>query len=281
MLRVAAVRAGVCCCFALLAPYPLGVAAPAGDHATAHMRVQYAVTFNGFEVGSVAFEAQAAEQSYSLSASAHLSVLLGVVSWEGETRSSGAIAKEATRPAAYSFDFKSRIGVGSTTIAFAEDAVSSITQLPPAPVNPDAIPLREDHLKGVVDPLTALLLLSRGAGGNPCPRRIPIFDGRERFDLLFSYKGQIPVVEQAASGQPGIAVLCKVRYLPIAGHKVDADTQFMAGNEEIEVALRPIPTAHVFVPYQITIPTRLGTAALMAKRVEIAAPGKPQIALLH
>jgi hypothetical protein len=260
----------------------LAAATPvAADQGVARMRVEYAVSFNGFEIGNVAVEALAAAQSYSLAAHARFSVLLGVLSWEGETRSSGVIAKEATRPAAYSFAFKSGGGGGSTTMAFAEGAVTSITELPPATVSPDVVPLREDHLKGVVDPLTALLVLSRGPSSNPCQRRIPVFDGRERFDLLFSYKGQTAVTEQAASGQPSIALLCRIRYMPIAGHKADSDTQFMADTEDIEVALRPIPAANVFVPYQVSIPTRFGTVRLVAKRVEIAAPGTPQIALLH
>jgi hypothetical protein len=55
----------------------------------------------------------------------------------------------------------------------------------------------------------------------------------------------------------------------------------MAANEGIEVALRPIPAANLFVPYSITIPTRVGIASLQSKRVEIVTPGKPQIALLH
>ena len=89
------------------------------------------------------------------------------------------------------------------------------------------------------------------------------------------------VTEQQPSGQPGMAHVCRVRYLPIAGHKVDSDTKFMAANDAIEVALRPVPSANVFVPYQITIPTMAGSATIVSKRVEIASPGKPQIALLH
>jgi hypothetical protein len=282
---VAAAAIGARCLLAVLLSLLLltvdATAQKPAEHAPARMRVLYEVNFNGFVVGSFAFDAQAAGESYSLAGSARLSVLLGVLSWEGETRSFGMLAKEATRPATFSFDFKSGLAAGSTTLAFADDAVSSITQLPPAAVDPSAIPLREDHLKGVVDPLTALMVLSRASSSNPCQRRIAIFDGRERFDLLFSYKGQMPVTEQPASGQPSVALLCRVRYLPIAGHKVDPETQFMAANEAIEVALRPIPAANLFVPYHITVPTRLGTASLIAKRVEIASPGKPQIALLH
>src|SRR5262249_24949031 len=152
--------------------------------------------------------------------------------------------------------------------------------VPPPSINPAAIPLREDHLKGVVDPLSALLVLTR-ASPSPCERRIPLFDGRERFDLLFSYKGDLKVTEQLPSGQPPLAVLCRVKSLPIAGHKVDLENRFMAANEDIEVALRPIPTAKVFVPYQMSIPTLLGVASIIAKRVEIASPGQPEIALLH
>ena len=72
-----------------------------------------------------------------------------------------------------------------------------------------------------------------------------------------------------------------MRYLPIAGHKVDSETKYMAANDAIEVALRPVPSANVFVPYQITIPTMAGSATIVSKRVEIVSPGKPQIALLH
>ena len=68
---------------------------------------------------------------------------------------------------------------------------------------------------------------------------------------MFSRKGEMQVTEQQPSGQPGVAHVCRVRYLPIAGHKIDSETKFMAANDAIEVALRPIPSANVFIPYQI------------------------------
>ena len=55
----------------------------------------------------------------------------------------------------------------------------------------------------------------------------------------------------------------------------------MAANDGIEVALRPIPSANMLVPYQINIPTMAGYASIVSKRVEISSPGKPQIALTH
>jgi hypothetical protein len=78
-----------------------------------------------------------------------------------------------------------------------------------------------------------------------------------------------------------MAHVCRVRYLPIAGHKADSETSYMAANNEIEVALRPVPSANVLIPYQVNIPTMAGSATIVSKRVEIDSPGKPQIALLH
>jgi Protein of unknown function (DUF3108) len=256
-------------------------AAMAAETWPANVRALYEINFNGFNVGTFEFESQAESQSYTLIANARLSILLGAFTWNGETRSFGSIVNQAPKPASFTFDFRSNLRAGSTKLGFSDGAVTDISNLPPMIPSVPTIPVREQHLKGVVDPLSAIMMLSRSPSADPCDRRIPIFDGKERFDLLFSHKGEMRVTEQAPSGQPVLAHVCRVRYLPIAGHKIDNDTKFMAANDAIEVALRPIPSANVFVPYQISIPTMAGSATIISKRVEIISPGKPQIALLH
>lgn len=284
--RAARVAKGVCSILAGLTVSLAGLAgspgaAAAADTWPANVRAVYDINFNGFNVGTFEFQSQAESQSYTLLANARLSVLLGAFTWDGEIRSFGLIASQAPKPASFSFDFKSNLRAGSTKLGFANGAVTDITHLPSEIARPDIIPLREQHLKGVVDPLSAIMVISRGSSANPCDRRIPIFDGKERFDLVFSYKGEMRVVEQAPSGQPGVAHVCRVKYLPIAGHKLDTETSFMATNNEIELALRPVPSANVLIPYQVSIPTMAGSATIVSKRVEIVSPGKPQIALLH
>jgi hypothetical protein len=264
----------------------VGVAASASPASAqgwpANVRAVYDVNFNGFNVGSFEFEAQAEQQSYTLVGNAKLSILLGAFTWDGLTRSFGLITDEAApKPAAFSFDFKSSMKSGSTRMEFAHGEVTDIKNLPLTPPKGDIIPVREQHLKGVLDPLSAIMAVSRGSTASPCERRVPIFDGKERFDLVLSPKGETKITEQQPSGQPGMAHVCRVRYLPIAGHKVDSDTKYMAANDAIEVMLRPIPSANVFVPYQITIPTMAGVATIVSKRVDIVLNGKPQIALLH
>jgi hypothetical protein len=267
-------------CFSLAASSGASATATAAEAWPANMRALYDINFNGFNVGTFEFQSQAERQSYTLIGNAKLSVLLGAFSWDAETRSFGLIVNQVPKPASFSFDFKSSLRAGSTKLGFANGAVSDISHLPPEMPRPDTVPLREQHLKGVVDPLSAIMMLAR-ASANPCDRRIPIFDGKERFDLVFSYKGERKVVEQAPSGQPGLAYVCRVRYLPIAGHKIDTETSHMAANNDIEVALRPVPSANVLIPYHVSIPTMAGSATIVSKRVEIDSPGKPQIALLH
>lgn len=284
--KAALVVKGVCSFLVGLSASLAGIVAAPGTSTAAetwpaNVRAVYDINFNGFNVGSFEFQSQAEQQSYTLLGNARLSILLGAFTWDGETRSFGLIVNQAPKPAAFTFDFKSGLRAGSTKLGFSNGAVTNISHQPPDLPKPDTIPVREQHLKGVVDPLSAIMVLSRGSSANPCDRRIPIFDGKERFDLVFSHKGEMKVTEQAPSGQPGVAHVCRVKYLPIAGHKVDSETSFMAASNEIEVALRPVPSANVFIPYQVNIPTMAGSATIVSKRVEIESPGKPQIALLH
>jgi hypothetical protein len=286
MVKAASVTAGVRSIlaglsFSIAASVGGAGAASAAENWPANMRALYDINFNGFNVGTFEFQSQAERQSYTLLGNAKLSVLLGAFSWDAETRSFGLLVNHAPKPASFTFDYKSSLRAGSTKLGFANGAVSAISHLPPEMPRPDTVPLREQHLKGVVDPLSALMMLARVSNANPCDRRLPIFDGKERFDLVFSYKGERRVVEQAPSGQPSVAHVCRVRYLPIAGHKIDSETSHMAASNDIEVALRPVPSANVLIPYQVTIPTMAGSATIVSKRVEIDSPGKPQIALLH
>ncbi|MBX9591330.1 MAG: DUF3108 domain-containing protein [Hyphomonadaceae bacterium] len=275
MMRVLSILAS------LLAFVVGGVSAAQAADWPANVRAVYDINFNGFNVGAFEFQSQSEEESYSLTGNAQLTLLLGAFTWIGETRAFGLIADRMPKPAAFAFDFKANSKTGSTKMDFADGVVADIKHIPPPIPKPGTVPLRQQHLKGVLDPLSAIMVVARASNPNPCDRRLPIFDGKERFDLVLSYKGQMKVNEQQPSGQPAIAHVCKVKYQPIAGHKVDTENSFMATTDAIEVALRPVPSANVLIPYQITIPTMVGYATLVSRRVEIDTPGQPQIALLH
>lgn len=244
-----------------------------------HVKADYDITFNGFSVGTFGFQAEADRQVYTATGTANLSLLLGALSWKSEIRTVGAVIKEAPKPGGYTFDIVSGSKAISTRMGFEDGMVSSVANFPDALHTSPVVPLKPQHLQGVIDPMSAMVQLAYGS--NPCERRLPIFDGRERFDLVFSRKGETRISEQQPSGQPGTGLVCRIRYVPIAGHKADDSTRFMATTDEIEVVLRPIPSAKIYVPYQVTIPMPVGYAKLTSKRVEITQVGRPRIALLY
>jgi Protein of unknown function (DUF3108) len=275
------VRGIVTPAFALAALTTLTPAAGAAEAWPAQVHAIYEVQFNGFNVGTFEFHSNAEGANYQLTGNASLSALAGLFKWQGQTQAAGKINGETAKPASFTMDYKGNSKSGSTRMGFTDDTVTSVLHDPPPKDKPGIVPVTQAHLKGVLDPLTAVMAMSRGTSGNPCGRRLPIYDGKQRFDLMLTYRGQMEVAEARPSGQPGLAHVCRVRYVPIAGHKVDQETRFMAGNNQIEIALRPIPSANVFVPYDVKIPTAAGSARLVAKKITITTGTKQQIALVH
>ena len=248
----------------------LGLASAASAESwPSRVEATYKVAFNGFDVGKFDFRADVMGSTYTVQGEARLSALLGAFKWESETRSAGHVAAAAPKPAGYTFDYRGVGKEGSIKLGFQQGQVASITSLPLKPPMPGTVPLREQHLKDVLDPLSAVLALSKTSNPNPCGRRIPIFDGKQRFDLVFTYLRQQAVAETRPSGQPGVAFVCRVNYVPIAGHRMTEETRHMATTDGIEVSLRPVPSAALFVPYQIQIPTVAGSATLTSERINI------------
>ncbi len=241
----------------------------------------YKIEFGGFDVGTFEFSSSVNGQSYTLTGDAKLSALLGAFKWQGATRSSGALAGDQPQPSGYTFNFVSTAKNGSLKMGFAGDKVASVAHVPVHQPAPMTVPVRDVDLKGVLDPLSAVMALSRTKAENPCGRKLAVFDGKQRFDLQLTYKRQDRVTDVRPSGQPGIAYVCKVKYTPIAGHKPTEESRTMAASQGIEVSLRPVPSANLFVPHQIIIPTGAGIAKLTAIRVHITTPRNEQIALGH
>ena len=115
------------------------------------------------------------------------------------------------------------------------------------------------------------MVVARGvAAANPCDRRLPIFDGKERFDLVLSYKGQMKVSEQQPSGQPGMAHVCRVKYQPIAGHKVEAEHSYHGDHRCHRGGAASDPERqHVRCPIRSPSRRMVGYATIVSRRVEI------------
>jgi hypothetical protein len=258
----------------------LSPAARASEPWPAEVQANYRIQFNGFEVGQFTFNSSVHERTYVVSANADISALLGLVRWNGTTRVSGALASEAPRPAGYAFDYRGSSKTGSLRMAFGNGAVKAVDFNPPIPEQPGTVPVQPVHMRGVLDPLSAILALSRPKDGNPCSQRAAVFDGKARFDLTFQPKGEAPIGESKGGAAPEMLSVCRVRVQPIAGHVDDEKALELKRNLGIEVAFRAVPGAGLFVPHRITIPTFAGSAELVATSLTIRT-NREQIALVN
>lgn len=246
----------------------------------------YKVSFGGLDIGSFRFTSKVEASNYALAGQADIRGPLGAFEWKGTTNSAGFANGSGPKPQAYTFNFNSsaiigRDRAGTVKMGFKDGAVSNVSVVPTKPPPPDAVPVKDEHKRNVLDPLSAVMALSLTGAQKPCDRKLSVFDGKQRFDLALSFRRQQRIAEKHPSGQPGVGFVCRVRYMPIAGYRKNEETKNLVDNGNIEISLRPVPSANLMVPYLVTIPTGAGTATLTAQRIDITTRSRGQIALLH
>ena len=105
--------------------------------------------------------------------------------------------------------------------------------------------------------------------GNPtdpanCNRTIPIFDGAARFDVVLSF---VETTNVDKPGYKGPVLVCKARYVPIAGHRaLRPATKFMEENRDMDVWLAPVEGSRLLVPLRIAVRTMIGMSVIEASR---------------
>ncbi len=248
----------------------------------ARVHAEYEITFNGLKVGGFEFTGENTAQSYKMSGSGKVSVLFGAFKWNGASSSSGAVASNGVVPSDYKFDLKGTTKGGSTHMTFADGAMAKVEMTPPPKVKADMIPVQPQHLKGVFDPMSAVMMMTRG-GADPCNRVVPVFEGQRRLEILLSAQGTKPIETAEGGKATATGIVCKINYKLVSGHRPGDETAYMHKNQHIEMVLRPVPSANIYVPYEISASTLLGTIRVHSKRVSItpADQSKQQIVLLY
>jgi hypothetical protein len=85
--------------------------------------------------------------------------------------------------------------------------------------NLSSYPISDEQKKGAVDPVTAITSIIEGlnaSDGEPCGRTLAVFDGRRRYDVVFTLVREEPI---APGGAIAKARVCKAEYRQIAGIK--------------------------------------------------------------
>jgi hypothetical protein len=269
-----------------LAAVALGCSQPAnaadkpGEPWPATVHARYRLSYLGLTVGQIDMMSTTASGRYTMVGSGKVTALLGAVKWSGSSSASGTIENGTPLPAAFSNTVTNSKKSWATELRYKDRNAPDITITPPpGDPPPDLVPLTPAHKTGALDPLSALMMLTKADGRPPCARRLPIFDGKQRYDLVFSFKRMTRLATSKENAGSEVAVVCRVAYEPIAGHRANDDTKAYVANRDTEVVLRRIPGTEMMIPHSVTIPTAWGTGSMTTEKIEVTTAAGTKIAM--
>jgi hypothetical protein len=138
---------------------------------------------------------------------------------------------------------------------------------PPLEPSSKRIPVTENLRHGVMDPMTASLIVVPGNGEmrspQACERTLAVFDGKLRYDLKLAYK-RIEMVK-AEKGYSGPVVVCSVAFSPVAGFVPSRiAVRYLSKSDDMEIWLAPIAGTRVMVPFRAQVGTPFGLGVIEA-----------------
>ncbi len=249
----------------LIAAALLVVTPPA--FADGRLDAKYVLSVGGVELGRASVVVQAGNDSYEISGSGKITgVLRAVSSGKGVAAARGMLTQARMVPRVYALNAEADGKKEGARLAMAGGAVAEMEVEPPLKPMPDRVPVTNATLQNIIDPMSGAFvyvpeptnLLSEAA----CARAVPVFDGRQRYDIVLNY---LRTEQVKVSGYKGPAVVCGVRYKPVAGHRPSRYTvQYMQDNKDMFVWLVPIEGTRLMAPFKVSVATMIGTAVFQA-----------------
>ena len=262
-----------------LAAAPL-LACPASASEWIGLSGSYSVSIAGLPIGQFNLDGTFNDRAYRLDGNGGMTGFGRLVSsGRGTAQSHGTFAAGRVLPARYAYQETGHKDV-SISMDMSHGEVRRLSVAPPVEPHWERIPVTEAHKRGILDPMSGLLYQAKSTAAllSPavCGRSVPIFDGRQRFDIELSYAGTREV--RTPRGYQGPVVVCRAAYRPIAGHRpTKKEVRQMQANPNMEVWFAPVDGTRVLLPYRVAIRTSLGDAVAEAERFETR-PGARQAA---
>jgi hypothetical protein len=183
--------------------------------------IAYDLYVGGIPLGKVAMSARFQGGDYKAISTLETK---GIVSafWQAkiEASSSGVASPGRLQPSLYdSFSQNRTVQRRHATLTFGPEGPKSLSSDPP--YEDSRYPVSEDQQKKTLDPLSAAVFLTSSANatqGKPCDAAAPIFDGRRRYDVTFSYVKKTDV-HMDNGLYSGPALVCQIHYNQIAGYQ--------------------------------------------------------------
>ena len=244
------------------------------DAATS-IKARFSVSVAGIHVGKGGVTAKIEGNKYSIDGSAKTSgVSKMFVDSKGRAISKGRFQGNKMLPSMYALNSREEKIRNIVQIAMRSGNVSGFSAKPPVRKMGDRIPLKRVHTKGIVDPMSGLLLSVKSnkhrVGKSLCNRTVRMFDGRWRYNIELYYKGTKQVKGSKPGSYSGPATRCGARIRFVAGHRPGKKSvKYMENNKDLEAWFIPVGDEPVVAVYRIQIGTMIGRLVLQAKDMQI------------
>ena len=262
----------------LLAVAPLLVAPTGQSFAAETVRVftKYGISIAGIPIGNARVNTVFNGKRFKISANGRTAGVSRLVSdGRGTLRAEGIVGKNRAFPSNFSMDTVDDKLVTKVRMSMSKGNINRLLAAPPLLKRADRIPVLKKHHRSILDPLSAFMVpLDRDGKIEPakaCNRTIPVFDGWQRFNIRLSFSTTKNAKFGGHDGYNGPVVVCKARYVPIAGHRPTRKTTvYLANNQNMELWLAPVEGVPTLVPVHVKIGTKVGSLTLSANIFQVA-----------
>lgn len=236
------------------------------------VKARYEITVSGFRVGIAGLEGQFSDVAYQAGVSVKLSGIAKMMAaGTGSVETEGKFAHGKALPENYRLLLDAGDKKEDISIGFSGNSVKSLAVEPNKPASTGTIPVTAAHKMNVLDPLSSGIFtssqMSEAFASDACAKNFPVFDGRQRYDMRFSFDRKDSI---RAIGYKGEALVCKARYTPVSGHVAGrADIEWLKNNRNMEVWLVPVKGTMNFIPARMKIDTQIGVAVIEPVKLDL------------
>lgn len=245
----------------------LPLAAPAAK--AEPLKATYRVFVGGVTALDVDATLEVTGDRYRIAVSAVTGGTIGrLFTWKTESQSDGHRQGDDLRPASHRQSSQFRGEPRNVTLTYGPQGDVSATVTPP-PETDDREPVPPALQRGTLDPLSAVLDLLIAVGASErCDRSLPVFDGRRRYDMMFTEVGRRIVDPSRYSVFSGVAQQCRVSYRPVAGYGKSGPTgRFWqrsnpADRPPVDLWLAPLAAGYPPLPVRLETDSDFGSVVV-------------------
>ena len=254
----------------------LGVGGEAPEEGPAStLDLGYDLYVGGISLGKVSMSARFQGSDYKAISTLETKGIVNAF-WQAkiEAASNGLVSDGRVQPSLYdSFSQNRSAPRRHATLTFSPEGPKSLLSDPPYGDN--RYPVSDDQRKRTLDPLSAAVFLTsnaRLAPEKPCDALAPVFDGRRRYDVAFSFVKKTDV-HMDNGLYSGPALVCAIHYNQIAGYQqsvIDQNKKFPKMYAWVVAAKSSAdPKRTYLIPVRVWAETDYGIVVALASQVRL------------